>query len=150
MARSYAKAKGRSEGKRFFAIPHYVSGCANFIALSGVAQKLLIDLGRQYFGSNNGDLCAAFSVLRRERGWKSKETLNDALAELQHYGMIVLTQYGGLNRKPNLYALTWLKVDKAQKNTEIVVGSVPGNWRTPQEAKFVRPSTKSRAKSQKS
>jgi len=137
--------KGRRNDKRYFGIPYSITESVNFIKMSATANKLIIDLGRQYYGRNNGDLCSTWSLMR-ERGWKSKETLNDALAELRHYGMIVQTQYGGLNR-PSLYALSWLKVDKASRESEVVVGQVPGGWKL-KSNKFIRPSTLSRKKTQ--
>jgi len=137
--------KGRRDDKRYFGIPYSVTESVNFIQMSAAANKLIIDLGRQFYGRNNGDLCSTWSLMR-ERGWRSKETLNDALAELRHYGMIVQTQYGGLNR-PSLYALSWLKVDKTSRDSEVIAGQVPGNWKL-ESPKFVRPSTLSRKKTQ--
>lgn len=135
--------KGRREDKRYFGIPYSVTESINFIRMNATANKLLIDIGRQFYGCNNGDLCATYSEMQL-RGWKSKDTLNDALAELRHYGMIVQTQYGGLNCT-SLYALAWLKVDKASKESEVKVGQVPGNWKL-ETTKFIRPSTLSRKK----
>lgn len=131
--------KGRSSSKRYFGIPYTITECANFIKLSAQANKLLIDIGRQFRGSNNGDLCATWSVMSL-RGWKSRETLNDALRELEYYGFIVVTQYG--NRKlPTLYALTWLKVDKSKKDTGITINQVPSGWRD-EKAVFIKPSSR--------
>jgi hypothetical protein len=64
-----------------------------------------MDLARQYSGFNNGYLCAAWELMRAV-GWRSRETLDIAVAECEHYCIIERTRQGGRNR-PNLYALTW-------------------------------------------
>jgi hypothetical protein len=107
--RSRRKHKGRSEGGSFLALPFTVMDSPNYFALSGSAVKLLIDLGRQYRGSNNGDLSAAWAIMRR-RGWKSRDTLQRATAELLEHGMIEKTRQGGLHCC-NLFALTWHAID---------------------------------------
>ncbi len=137
MPKSYARAKGRKVGGEFLAIPKAVLNHENFLNLSPQANKLLLDLGRQFKGFNNGDLCATWSLMR-EQGWKSKETLNDALLELQHYGLIVCTQLGGLN-KPSLYALGWNEINKANSCSGIKVGDRPDSWKK-QHEKFTKPS----------
>ena len=47
----------------FLSLPHDVMDHHDFLSLTSRACKLLLDLGRQYNGFNNGDLCAAFSVV---------------------------------------------------------------------------------------
>ena len=84
MAKSYAKAKGRSGGGRFVGLPYKCLGHINFTRLTPKATKLFIDLSVQYSGYNNGDLTAAFTIMKK-RGWKSKETLRLAIDELLHY-----------------------------------------------------------------
>src|SRR5690606_31663189 len=101
--RSRAKYKGRREGGTFTAIPHAVQDSPNWRQCSGTAIKMLCDVARQYNGRNNGDLCAALSVLR-PYGWKAPETVGFALRELRHYGLLLLTRQGGLHG-PSLYAL---------------------------------------------
>lgn len=104
--------KGRRSRGTFLAMPHSVLDHPNFIGLSPRATRLLIDLARQFNGTNNGDLSAAFTVMSRNRGWTSKDQLHKGLAELVSKGWIVLTRRG---RRPNvasLYALTWLPIDE--------------------------------------
>jgi hypothetical protein len=73
--RSRLRHKGRSEsGGTFTAIPHAVQDCANWRQCSATAIKMLCDVARQYNGRNNGDLCAALSVLR-PYGWTAPETV---------------------------------------------------------------------------
>ena len=112
--KSYPKAKGRGK-ETFFALPHSVISCSNYFQLSHKAKAMLVDLGCQFNGSNNGDLSATWSLLKK-RGWKSSDTISSSIEELIYYGFIVRTQEGGLNvagkQRPHLYALTWLRIDK--------------------------------------
>ncbi len=129
MAKSYAKAKGRSEGGRFVALPHKCLEHKNFTRLTPKATKLFIDLSFQYNGYNNGDLTAAFTIMKK-RGWKSKETLRLAIDELLHFGWIILTRIGGLNRNPNLYALTIHAIDDCNGKLDVSsTVTAPGNWK---------------------
>ena len=129
MARSYSKAKGRcsSEGG-YFAVPKEVMNHPNFLRLTPHAVKLIMDLGAQYRGKNNGDLCAAFSMMKK-RGWRSSDTLNTKLKELRHYGFIVVTQYGGLNM-PNLYGFSWRRIDRVGEGSDVELGKTPNNYKT--------------------
>lgn len=92
--------------KGHFALPDAVLNHPDFIGLSYSAKALLLDVGAQYNGHNNGDLCATESVLK-ERGWNSNATRTKALNELINAGLLVQTKVGGLNAGPHLYALTW-------------------------------------------
>lgn len=133
-----AKLKGRQESGTFLALPHHVLDSPNYIRLSGSAVKLLVDLGRQYNGRNNGDLTAALTVLRR-RGWRSSETLNYAIRELRHYGFIELTRQGGLCNRPSLYALSWKAIDDCGDKLDVTPTNVASNkWREETEGSFSR------------
>ena len=103
MARTRRKIVGRGDGGSFFALPNAVLDSSNYRMLSAQAVKLLCDLGGQYRGTNNGDLSATWRLMHA-RGWKSRDTLGHALAELLHFGLIERTRQGGLHRC-NLYAL---------------------------------------------
>jgi hypothetical protein len=49
--------------------------------------------------------------------------------ELLHYGWILLTRRGGLNRTPNLYAVTFKSIDECAGKLEVGATTVsPGNW----------------------
>ena len=102
-------ATGRGEVVRFLSLPQPVYNSPNFIMLSPSAVKLLIDIGIQYNGANNGDLQASLNPMRT-RGWVSSSTLNRARQELLHYGFIELTRQGGLGCC-SLYAITWKRID---------------------------------------
>lgn len=121
MARSHGRNKGRRESRPFLAVPLDMLDHPKFAALSAHAVKLLFDIGRHYNGRNNGDLSAAFSVLQRERHWKSRDTLGRALGELLRAGFLVRTATGrkwasGGTPQPNLYAITWRPINASDKH----------------------------------
>ena len=90
----------------------------DFKSLKGNSIKLLIDIGQQYNGRNNGDLCASFSVMR-PRGWNSNQQLSKALRELLDKDLIILTKQGGLNMGPNLYAITWQPIHECKGKLDV-------------------------------
>ena len=104
------KPSARWGGGGFNAFPHRVLASAKFATLSPQATKLLIDLLSQYRGNNNGDLCAAMTLMAL-RGWKSKSGLDSAIKELIRTGFLVLSRQGG-RHKPSLYALTFYAIDE--------------------------------------
>ncbi len=128
MARNRLKAKGRREHGSFLALPLVVIDSKEFSSLSAYAVKLIIDLYAQFKGSNNGDLCAAWSMMKK-RGWRSKGTLHRALNELREKGFLLLARQGG-KHKASLYALSFLAVDECKGKLEIPpTAAPPGTWR---------------------
>jgi hypothetical protein len=100
----------------------------NYRGLSGSAVKLLCDIGRQYRGRNNGDLSAAWSILRA-RGWRSRDTLQRAISELLAAGMIEKTRQGGLHAC-SLFALTWHAIDDCSGKLHVPATRVAsGLWK---------------------
>jgi len=75
--RNRTKVTGRREKHAFVGIPKVCMKHQNYSDLSMPAKVLLHEFCYQYNGFNNGDLCAAFSVLNK-RGWKSKGTVESA------------------------------------------------------------------------
>lgn len=130
--RKRAKQIGRRESGTFTLIPHAVQDSENWKRCGASAIKLLLAIARQYNGNNNGDLCASWSILRA-RGMRSPDTLNRALCELKHYGLIELTRQGGLH-VPSLYALTWLAIDDCKGKLDVSATRVAsGKWKHPRE-----------------
>lgn len=127
------------DGGHAFVIPYTLLRHANFIRLSPHASKLVLDLGSQYSGFNNGYLCPAWALMR-ERGWKSRETLYFAICEAEHYRLIFRTRQGGRHR-PNLYALTWWPIQqtKADNPLDVPATLVPSNAWKEERPQFVRP-----------
>src|SRR5215471_7796261 len=95
------------------------------------AVKLLIDLYCQYNGHNNGDLCASWSLMAK-LGWRSKDTLQKAMKELLERGWLSITRRGD-RRKPNLYALSFLKVDECNGKLDVHATVAPlHTWKRPE------------------
>ena len=111
---------------------HDVMDSPNYRALSHRAVRLLMDIARQYNGSNNGDLCATYSGMKA-RGWTSKDQLFKSLVELEYYGFIVKSRQGGKHRC-NLYALTWFNIDECKGKHELRATKIPCNkWKESQK-----------------
>jgi len=136
-----ARHKGRMESGSFLSLPHAVMDSSAWQQCNGTAIKLLLDIARQFNGRNNGDLCAAASVLPG----LAPETRTRALKELRHYGLLLLTRQGGLHG-PSLYALTWKPINDCGPKLEVgPTGKPPGDWkggkgqfRTPRRKRPVR------------
>ncbi|MTI12561.1 hypothetical protein [Sansalvadorimonas verongulae] len=102
---------------------------------------MLLQLNYQKGGPvNNGDICATFSVMK-SRGWKSKQTLQNAIDELLHYGWIVVSRPGEFLRKdrPTLFAITFLSVGECDGKLTIPQSGPLRLWRETRE-KFERKS----------
>jgi hypothetical protein len=101
---------------------------AEYAALSPRAVKALLDLYCQFRGSNNGDLCAAWTIMSK-RGWTSKDQLDKALRELLETGWIIVTRMGG-NRVARLYAVSFLGIDTCGGKLDVAPNPVPSQlWR---------------------
>lgn len=126
--RDRVKFKGRKETGTFLLVPTEVLDSPNFRGLSHKAKGLLLDLGAQFRGHNNGDLSAPWSLMHR-RGWRSKDTLDKALRELRAAGMIERTRQGGLHAC-SLYAFTWLPIDACGDKLDVCETHIPsGLWK---------------------
>ena len=119
------RQKGRKTTGTFTQLPHAVMDSSGWRQCGGTAIKLLCDLGRQYNGRNNGDLCAAEKILP---GY-APETRCRALRELRHYGLLVLTRQGGLHG-PSLFELTWHPINECGGKLRIPATQLaPGEWK---------------------
>lgn len=126
--RSRRRHLGRAESGGYFALPHAVMASPAFRNLPAHAVKLLCDIGGQYRGANNGDLTATWTVMR-SLGWRSRDTLDRALAALRAAGLIELTRQGGINRC-SLFALTWRPIDECGGKLDVHATNVPsGLWK---------------------
>jgi len=131
--RNRIKAKGRRESGSFVALPHAVTSSPNYPKLSAKSVKLMVDLAAQIRyrkggHTTNGDLCAAFKIMR-PLGWRSTDTLDAAERELLHFGFIEVTQPGN-RRHPTLYAVTWEAVAPIDSKPWITPTSAPSSkWR---------------------
>lgn len=128
VALNRAKHKGRSDTRKFVKAYRDVLESDEYAALSAYGVKLMFDLYAQFRGNNNGDLCAAWSVMER-RGWRSPSTLHRAVRELLEQGWIVTARKGGRN-KASLFALTFLPIDECKGKLDIAPTTAPSNaWR---------------------
>lgn len=124
-----AKMTGKGSHSQFLRLPYHVLGSPEWAALNGNEIKMLIELFRQFNGSNNGDFSATYGSLKG-RGWKSKDTITRTLKSLEASGWIVTTRQGGRHIGCSLYGVTWEPINwckgKHQWPTEIT----PSNaWR---------------------
>jgi hypothetical protein len=118
----------------FLALPHALLNSPKFRALSSSAVKLLIDIASQFNGKNNGDLSAAWKVMK-PKGWRGEGTLNRAKKELVEAGFIVQTRQGRLPNLCSLYAITWQPLNPNPKLDIGPNGFPVGAWATlPREA----------------
>lgn len=125
MKKNRMNAKGRRSKDRFFMIPRCVYNHEDFISLSPRALNLLVDLGIQFNGYNNGDLCCTMSLMKK-RGWTSSDQLDKAKKELVNKDMIVVARQGG-RKRATLYALAWLPIDDCKGKLDIKGTNKP--WR---------------------
>lgn len=123
MALSRKKSKGRGGSPPFFMLDHRLLDLPNYINLTHTAKSLLVDIARQYNGSNNGDLCVTLKVMQK-RGWTSNSTMRRALDTLLTANLVMLTRQGGLH-KCSLYALTWLPIDECKGKLEVSATKTP-------------------------
>lgn len=123
------RSKGRASRGAYLGLPHSMTKSDQWAALTNAEVRLLIDIGSQYKGHNNGDLCASFSVMK-ERGWRSKTTLTKALKGLIRKGYLELSRQGHLPNLANLYALTWQPVDPCNGKHELPPSDKPSHaWK---------------------
>lgn len=109
MGRAKHKYKNH-DGSRFVLLPHVVMDSPAYLNLSFSATTMLVDVARQYSGSNNGKLVLCDKALKR-RGWNSHATITKAKRELIEAGLLFLTRQGYRPNKASWYALTWLSLD---------------------------------------
>lgn len=128
MARTRLKMKGRKESGNFIMLPQAVLDDPNFTSLSPYAVKLLIDLYGKYNGHNNGDFCAAWTIMCK-RGWRSKATLSKSIKELLEKNIIMVTRQGG-RKVATLYAVTFRDIDECNGKLDVLPVRAPGTWRT--------------------
>ena len=103
----------------FSGIPRRIIEHSSFKSLSCTAHTLLILLGYQYRGKNNGNLVITWSLMK---GWfGSNTTMFKARDCLYEAGFIVINAYGGRSgngtKLPHLYALTWESIDQLKSDS---------------------------------
>lgn len=105
--RKRAKVTGKGGKALHLGIEHWIIDKPQFKALSGSDVKMLVHLGRQYRGFNNGD----FAITPIREHWTSRDTVQHSLKRLIAGGWIIKTRQGGLGMGCDLYAITWWPID---------------------------------------
>ncbi|MFY2765439.1 hypothetical protein [Arenimonas sp. MALMAid1274] len=97
--------------------------------MSTKSKALLLDMGAQIRGRHsNGDISATYNLLLK-RGWNSKETIANALAELLEKGLIEKTRQGFL-RRCSLFAFTWWGIEDPSGKLDVSPNPVPSDlWK---------------------
>ena len=111
--RENGDARARRDGITFAPMPSVVLNSTQYAALSAPSVKLLVDLAAQFNGHNNGHLAAAWTVMEK-RGWRSRDTLGKAMAELLRAGFVVQTRQGG-RHAASLYGITFHALDSTER-----------------------------------
>ena len=120
----YKDAKHKQDGGAFLKLPLSVVNSRAYLDAGAHARMLLIDLFAQYRGNNNGDLCAAWKLMK-PRGWRSEDTLAKAKRELLDAALIVEARKGARPNKASLYAVTWCALDDCGGKLDISARSFP-------------------------
>lgn len=125
MARKRFKgASEKRDGGPFVIVPLAVLNSRAYLDASPYARMLLFDLLCQYRGTNNGDLCAAWRLMKL-RGWRSPVTLSKAKRELLELCLIVETRKGARPNKASLYAITWQALDECGGKLDMPLRAFP-------------------------
>lgn len=113
MSRGKRSSSGR-DGSQFALLPHVVLDSPAYLSLTYPARSLLLELIRQYRGSNNGRLVLCDKYLE-PRGWNSRDVITRAKRQLLDAGLIQETRKGQRPNKAAWFALTWLSLDWSQE-----------------------------------
>jgi hypothetical protein len=119
----YKEAAEKRGNGRFISIRAEVLLSEAWAHTSSSGIRLIMELAAQYNGNNNGDLCAAWSVLK-QHGWKSKQTLHSARKELEDKKWVIVTRTGtnagtGNGKTiPTLYALSFWGIDECNQKLD--------------------------------
>ena len=101
--------KGR-DGDRFALLPWVVLDSEAYLSRTAYAKALLVELARQFTGSNNGRLLLSRAYLAK-RGWHCNATITKAKRQLLDAKLIFETVKGGRPNKASWYAVTWQRLD---------------------------------------
>lgn len=127
-SKRHRKITEKREAGGYVALGSHFLRSRTCATLGSLASKLLLDLLSQYNGTNNGDLCATWTLMK-DRGWRSKSSLEKALRELLQKGVIEKSRQGG-RHKASLYALTMFAIDECKGKLDIAATSRPRSlWR---------------------
>jgi DNA-binding Lrp family transcriptional regulator len=115
MSRKHDKTGRSRHGPPFVRLFRYMLDGPAWRSLSVYARAALIELGRVYYGSNNGQLAMSVRVLADRLG-SSKDSAAKALKELEETGFVATTKVGSYKRKDRRaseYRLTMFRCDES-------------------------------------
>lgn len=116
-------ARAQRKKCRFVGIPHHICISEQWDDLTGNETKLLLQLYRQYTGSNNGDFSCTWNMMKK-KGWGSPVTLNKAKKGLMRKGWLEETRKGYTGRC-SLYAVTFQPIDDCQGKLDVNSTKIP-------------------------
>jgi hypothetical protein len=119
MTKRLKHQKEARDGGRFLALPHSVIDSPAYRGLSYPAKALLIDIARQYTGTNNGSLVACAKYLN-PLGWNSNSTISRALHNLLDSGLLIQTRLGMKPNRAAWYAIGWYQLNE-RKGIELTL-----------------------------
>lgn len=93
----------------FFRFENRIVDSVAYADLGFASRALLVQLGRQFNGRNNGHLQATFALMQRY-GFGSEHTVSTAVKDLIVHGFLYRTRSHGANKQWAKYALTWLPI----------------------------------------
>lgn len=111
--KSFKRNGSKRDSGLFVAIPHDVIDSTTYRQLGYTSRALLVDLARQYTGTNNGRIVACNKYLK-PLGWNSHATVTKSLRELLDSGLLVQTRLGMRPNRAAWFALAWYQLDASQ------------------------------------
>ncbi len=117
-------AQGRPAKRQGMWFPDLLYDDPVYIQLSLKAKALLLDMGRQFNGHNNGNLKLNSTYMAKYRGFK-KSTVERARDELLTAKLLEITYQGGLNIGASCYGFTWLPINECKSNIHIREAKTP-------------------------
>jgi hypothetical protein len=97
---------------RFYPLPAVVLQSSAYVALSTHGKVLLFDMLEQYRGDDNGRMICTWRHMNEKRGWRSRDSLDKARAELLAAGFLFETVKGRRPNRASWYALTFFRLDQ--------------------------------------
>jgi len=104
------RSKRKKIEGQFLALPRPLLDSVAFTTLSPASVCILLAVGKQYTGGNNGRLIATPKWLS-QYGFNSHDTIARARRELVEHGFLFQTVQGSRPNRASWYALTWFDLD---------------------------------------
>lgn len=112
-SKSFKRNGSKRDSGLFVAIPHDVIDSTAYRQLGYTSRAMLVELARQYSGTNNGRIVACNKYLK-PLGWNSHATVTKSLRELLESGLLIQTRLGMRPNRAAWFALAWYQLDVSQ------------------------------------